>query len=189
MENVTIGILCSSSNSANLGSQVLASTLISHIVKDKNYDYMMGAGNTGIMRNIQSILIENGHIPIIVGVKDTQELEQSVASYKIEVENTFERTKEIYQNSDIILALSGGMGTFSEVYSMIDANMESNTQKPIFIYNVDHSYDYFVQDFNQKVTSGFADESILDYFKVISTEEELLENLTNYEKKESEVIR
>lgn len=190
MEQLTLGILMSSNDSANLESRVLASSVIQNLIQNKDYSYVMGASGNGIMRMAQELFAENNINPEIVGLANSVDLEKSISTYKVEVESVFERTKRIYEDSDALLFLSGGIGTFSELYAMLDANMEMPPSKPIFIYNADHSYDYFLADFNQKIKNGFADEDTLVNCYIANSEEELLTQLTQYEKtEESKVVR
>lgn len=172
-----LGILCSSSENANLESKKLASSLMKKIVRKKDYNYIMGAGATGMMHICQEILIENNANLKIIGIKESTDLNSSLATEKIQITNTFDRTKQIYEYSDILLFLSGGFGTMAELYSMLDANVETGNKKLIILYNNDHSYDAFLNDLKQKQEKGFVNKSIFEEFSICVSEEEVLETL------------
>jgi len=177
-----LGILCSSSQNAKLESKVLASTLIQNLAHEKDYEYVMGAGSNGIMKICQEILIENGAQLEIIGIRGSNDLNNSLATHKVQVANTFDRTKQICEDSDTFLFLSGGFGTMAELYSILDANIETNVKKPIIIYNADHSYDAFLSDLKQKQENGFVNSSIFDAFSICASEEEVFERLDMSEK-------
>ena len=177
----------SSNNNANLESRILISSIIQTLVENKNYDYVMGAGSTGMLYTAQELLSENGAAAEIIGLKDSRDLEKSIASYKVETENVFERTQRIYEDSDVLLFLPGGIGTIAELYAMLDANIENEKAKPIFIYNADHSYDLLLEDMKTKIKDGFISPQVLINCHEITTEEQLVEQLSTYEEKESKV--
>ncbi len=177
------GILCSSSDQANSKSKTLARGLIERLVHEKEYEYVMGAGSTGMMRMCQKIILENGASLEIVGIEKTKDLENSLATNKMQVVDTFERTRKVYQNSDILLFLSGGFGTMAELYGMMDASIEMEIKKPILIYNEDHSYDLFFADLKEKVRNGFASDPIFESFCIVSSQEELFDALEKIEER------
>ena len=70
----------------------------------------------------------------------------------------------------------------AELYSILDANIETNVRKPIIIYNADHSYDAFLSYLKQKQENGFVRSSIFDAFDICASEEEVFERLDMSEK-------
>ena len=72
-------------------------------------------------------------------------------------EDTFMRTKRIYEDSDLLLFMPGGTGTSAEMFSFLEQLRTDNSQKKIIIYNKDNNY----QNFNEAIRI-FVEEHICD---------------------------
>ncbi len=51
------------------------------------------------------------------------------------VDSTFDRLKFIYKNSDIFLILPGGLGTYSELFGILEELRNNNDSKKLILYN------------------------------------------------------
>ena len=123
---MNVGIMCGSRETASMESRLSNSRAVSEIA-DMGYTFVMGAGETGSMRDVKEILRENGNMLITVGNKF--ELDRTIADIKVEVSSTFERAERIYENSDVIIFLDGGTGTLSEFYSFLNNKVETDDKK------------------------------------------------------------
>lgn len=56
-------------------------------------------------------------------------------------ETTFDLKKALFEKSDLILCLPGGVGTLSEVLSFIEEDRSNEKHVPIIIYNANNYYD------------------------------------------------
>ena len=68
--------------------------------------------------------------------------------------------KEIARENGI----SGGLGTFTEFLGFLDNKKETNDDKPLIIYNEDHSYDFILKTFEDGVKRGCIDKNYKLYF-------------------------
>ena len=51
-------------------------------------------------------------------------------------DNTFERTKNIYEKSDVLIILPGGTGTLAELFSFLEEARTQPNDKKIILYNL-----------------------------------------------------
>lgn len=101
----------------------------------------------------------------------------------ISVETTMDRTKEIYQKSDLLLFLPGGLGTYSELLSCMSEVVEKKENKTIIIYNKDFFYTPVIKELYFLYKKRFINKNINEYCKIESESVEILEFI----KKEGEV--
>lgn len=175
---MNLAVMCGSYDTASLESRQENSEVIS-LVTNRPYTFIMGSGNTGSMRDVKEIIMEKGKTLIIVGKEE--ELDRSPGDVKISVETTFERLSTLYENSDAILCLSGGVGTKAEFYSFLNNNIETNNKKPLILYNADHSYDYILNDLKYGSKNGVVNSSYHHYFDVANNINDLAKILAHIE--------
>ena len=101
------------------------------------------------------------------------------------VANTFDRTKRIFETSDILLINYGGTGTVAEIFSFIEELKVEKLKngeitKKLIIYNKDNYYDSIFNFINETIINLFSDQSVEAYFKVFTDADELIEYLSTY---------
>lgn len=182
-----IGIMCSSNKNCNLESRMLAENIAQAISKT-DFGVVMGSGMTGLMGQIKEIFSEN-QVPLeVVGVEGDDDLETSVGDLKVTAPSSFARTEHLYQDSDIILFLPGGVGTLSEFYSMLDYKLEKGEGKPLILYNEDHSFDLVLKDIKERSTKGgFIDPKALFDFEVVNNQKEFDQVCQKYQEEKERV--
>lgn len=167
---MNVGIMCGSRDTASMESRLSNSRVVSEIA-DMGYTFVMGAGETGSMRDVKEILRENGNMLITVGNKF--ELNRTTADVKVEVSSTFERAERIYENSDVIIFLDGGTGTLSEFTSFLNNKIETDDKKKeLVLVNIDGVYNKQIDDLKRKYKEGLASNT-LTYFKEVRSPLEL----------------
>ena len=172
---MNVGIMCGSSDMASLESRDSNSEAV-YSIANKGYTFVMGAGESGSMRDAKEIIRENGNILITVG--NSLELGRTIADIKVEVSSTFERAERIYENSDVIIFLDGGTGTLSEFYSFLNNKVETDDKKKeLVVVNIDGVY-----DLKRRYKEGLA-SNVLKAFKEVRSPEELEAYLGEVEKK------
>lgn len=92
------------------------------------------------------------------------------------VDDTLVRFKDMYDLSDIILILPGGIGTLAELASALEEYRSNKDRKLIIIYNQDGYYSKIFEWMNQNINTGFLSQTLNNDFKVV----ENLENLKMY---------
>ena len=177
---MNVGIMCGSRDTASMESRLNNSRAVSEIA-DMGYTFVMGAGETGSMRDVKEILRENGNMLITVG--NSLELDRTTADVKVEVSSTFERAEKIYENSDIIIFLDGGTGTLSEFCSFLNNKIETDDKKKeLVLVNFDGVYDKIIDDLRRRYKEGLASKGEY-YFKEVKSPLELKEHLEKVENK------
>ena len=168
-----LGIMCGSLE-ANLDVRGINS-YVAKLIAGKDYDWVMGSGNTGSMHDIKEIAMENGRKVLTVGL----EREESPATIKVSLPT--ERVTALYNLSDAVVFLSGGLGTFTEFLGFLDNKKETNDNKPLIIYNEDHSYDFILKTFEDGVKRGCIDKNYKLYFDEVHDVFGLAESLQKAE--------
>ena len=177
---MNVGIMCGSSDMASLESRGSNSEAV-YSIANKGYTFVMGAGESGSMRDAKEIIRENGNMLITVG--NRFELERGNADVKVEVSSTFERAERLYENSDVIIFLDGGTGTMAEFYSFLNNKIETNDDKTkLVLYNKEGYYNKVIDDLKRRYKEGLA-SNILTYFKEVRGPLELETYLEEVEKK------
>ena len=176
---MNLGIMCGSYESASITTR-LNNSKVASLVASKDYTIVMSARESGSMRDIKEIIRENGNSLIAVGKES--ELDRVDTDIKIQVSSPFERLEALYENSDIILFLTGGLGTLAELYAFYSRKIEEQDNKPLIIYNEDHSFDLLLKDLNKRNALGLIDQNYNLHLDVANNEEELVKVLEHYEK-------
>lgn len=180
---MNLGIMTSSLDTLNLESKITFATALLTTLRDKDYNIVMGSGTKGLMGTVKEIAKENGSILTVVGYDDL-ELNKNDASVKIKVESPVERTKILLEESDVLLFGPGGLGTLSELFSILTTKVEIEDDKPIIIYNEDHSYDDVIRLLDKKEKDGSISKAYKTTFTIINNKEDLATILDSYEIKE-----
>lgn len=186
MENNIVFIGCSSRDAISDEYKEL-STNISKIFVEHNYSLATGGASTGMMgKSFLEFHQNKQNVYAYTVEKYEEDLENLPGAFKFIYENTFDRTKCLYQKGSIIIFLPGGTGTLAELFACIEENRTTNNPKQIILYNYNGFFDKVLDLIYYCVTNKFNDESIYTFFQVISTKEELKEILGN--KKENKVL-
>lgn len=181
---MNLGIICSSSDDANLDARLITGTISMMIAESKDYNIITSSSLKGPARQLKEIFMENKRKITIVG-KDAERLDFSHITNKVKAVNSFDRENKIYNLSDLLLFLPGGVDSYASLYSMIESKIESNSNKPLIIYNEDRSYDDIFIKLKKFNDSGFIPQGINYKYLVteVRTPKELFAILDEYEEK------
>lgn len=172
MENIVF-MGCSSRDAISDEYKELT-TNISQIFIDNNYSLATGGASTGMMgKSFLEFHKNEKNVYAYTVSKYEEDLENLPGAFKFIYETTFDRTKCLYQKGSIIIFLPGGTGTLAELFACIEENRTTTTPKQIILYNYNGFFDKVLDLIYYCVTNKFNDESIYNFFTVISSEEEL----------------
>lgn len=148
---------------------------ISKSLANKGYDLIIGGVNDKgmfgkIINNFKSRKIYLYTLKLY-----NEEVDKSIKCTYLDT--TFDRTKEIYKNSDKILFLPGGTGSLSEILSMLEEKRTINSDKEIIIYNQDGYYYDLIKFITKLIKNKFNDISILNYIKIFNDKDDLIKYL------------
>ena len=135
-----------------------------------------GGGGVGLMGELANgALAERG---TVIGVipEFMYELEwghEGITELKI-VKDMHERKKLVMQDSDAIIALPGGCGTFEELFEALTMKRLSFYLNPIILVNVNGFYDPLIKQLRRCVDEKFMDERHLEMWSVVDRVDEVL---------------
>ena len=140
-----------------------------------------GGANLGLMECVAQSAKERG--ATIMGVVPTKLEERGAVSDLLDItfrtDNLSDRKDVILRESDVLVALPGGVGTLDEVFHvMASASIGYHAKKVIF-YNVDGFWNPMFDFLGQLKDTRFARRPLENYYRVANNFEELVELLNS----------
>lgn len=170
-----IGIFCSASE--NIDKMYFdAARQIGEWMGKEGKTLVYGGAALGLMECVARATKENGGQ--VIGVVPSKLEEKGKVSALpdriIHTNNLSERKDVIVCESDILLALPGGIGTLDEVFHVMAAASIGYHRKRVVFYNINGFYDKLLAALKNIETEGFARQPLSNYYDVANTYEELL---------------
>ena len=140
-----------------------------------------GGANLGLMECVAQSAKEHG--ATIMGVVPTKLEERGAVSDLLDItfrtDNLSDRKDVILRESDVLVALPGGVGTLDEVFHvMASASIGYHAKKVIF-YNVDSFWNPMFEFLGQLNDTRFVRRPLENYYRVANNFEELVELLNS----------
>lgn len=136
-----------------------------------------GGANLGLMECVAKAAKEQG--ATIMGVVPTKLEESGAVSDLLDItfrtDNLSDRKDVILRESDIMIALPGGVGTLDEAFHVMASATIGYHAKKVVFYNVDGFWDPLLAFFRQLEITRFARRPLTSYYEVASTLDELIE--------------
>ena len=133
---------------------------------------------SGLMKECADSFTKEGKEKIGVSVDiykdDTNEDDYDELYYQ---KRPIDRTKKIYDISDVILFIPGGFGTLSEFFSFVIENEEMKQDKLIIIYNKDYFYTPLLEYLFKLRKEMFIRHDLSEYFFISSDIEEIVNKI------------
>lgn len=172
--NVFIG--CSSSEKINKKYLELTKEIASYLVS-MDYNLVFGACSKSMMGICYYKFINNGKgvtsVTPDVYEDDLKNLEES---RQIITSNTITRFETIYELSNLIVILPGGIGTLAELCSTIEEIRTIDNNKEVILVNYDGFYDEIINWIKKGKKLGFVS---LELDSIIS----IVENFDDFKEK------
>lgn len=152
-------VYCASSNHIHKDYMVAADILAEKLVEEK-IKIVYGGGGSGLMGRLANrALALNGQVlGIIPGfMKDIKWDHPEVADMEI-VADMHERKRRFIEQSDAIIALPGGPGTFEELFEAITLKQLGQHTHPIVIININGYYNPLIELLNNAISQKFMAE-------------------------------
>ena len=93
-------------------------------------------------------------------------------------DDTFERTKGIYDDSDFLILMPGGTGSTAEIMAFLEQartdSWDNKTPKTIVVYNKDGHYNQLLSQIKEYIDKGFNDDSIYEYLNIFNDKDDLI---------------
>ena len=170
---------CASRNTDVEEYNDLAKKIANYIVKG-NHSYVFGGCNNGLMGVSYKIVNSSDGSTIAEGVKAYEDeitsliANSSNPNLKTNIHNTVnERTNAVFKNSDVIIFITGGIGSIYELMSAIETKRAGEHNNPIFIINVNGYYDNLIRMLEKTYKEGFASLSNKEVYNICYSFEEL----------------
>lgn len=139
------------------------------------HELVFGGCNMGLMECVARAVKENGGTTLGV-VPDRVEDRGAVSSYVdrvVLVKSLSERKDVMMQESDVIIALPGGIGTLDEIFSVVASATIGYHNKRIILYNMEGCWDSLIALLKDLQESHFIRGHYTDYFLVANNLEQL----------------
>ena len=134
-----------------------------------------GGADMGLMECIAHSVKEHGGK--VMGVVPTKLEEKGRVSDLLDVTfhtvNLSDRKDVILRESDILVALPGGVGTLDEVFHVVAAATIGYHTKRVVLYNIDGFWDSMLAMLQQMETKGFIRRPLDQFLNVATTLDEL----------------
>ena len=140
-----------------------------------------GGGQIGLMGAVADAALARGGevIGVIPKFIEKWEVGHHGLSELHVVENMHERKKMMYELSDCIVVLPGGIGTLDETFEILTWRQLRVHHKPIIILD-DKGFWRPLHDMLEAIVkAGFADPKIFELFSFVSTIEDIFATLSN----------
>ena len=166
---------CSSYNSINQKYKDLAYN-VSEILAKRQDKLVFGGSDTGMMSKcLQTFRYYDCKVKAVSDIKYIDDLKDMEYDKEVVTPTTFERCKELYLSSELIVILPGGLGTLSELIAMIEEKRTREDKVNIILFNLDGFYDSFLNQIKLEISEGFIHNDIDKLIKVVNNIEEFKE--------------
>lgn len=144
----------------------VSNSLINH-----NCTLVFGGASSGLMGCVYNSFKEkNVSIYAIQTEHYKYELDKLDCNKKV-VSTTLNQMEEFMNNSDLLMYLPGGFGTYNEIFYMICEYINETHNKKIVIINIDHYFDGLIEIIEKIKREKFAKK--FDFITFINSIDEL----------------
>jgi uncharacterized protein (TIGR00730 family) len=170
---------------SNLGSELAFAKNaeeLGKIIATSKKKLVYGGGRKGLMGIIaDSVLAYDG---LVTGVI-TKQLEEIEVGHKnlselIIVDSMHQRKEIMFNVSDGIICLPGGVGTLDELFESLTWNHLGIHSKPIVLLNISKYYEPLYNFIIQTIKSGFLPEGALKRLCIANSPEESIDYIDNF---------
>lgn len=159
---------------------------VSSYLAYNNFDLIYGASSLSMMGQCYNEFVKYGRkVYAFTTSCYKDDLENLKKAKGVVLDSTFDLKKTMFNNSNLILVLPGGIGTLSELLSYIEEKRSNNKDIPIIIYNEDGFYDSVLAIIDKMIEEKFTSNVIYNSFNIVSDMGELKKLIENKFIKES----
>ena len=170
-----IAVYCASSTQIDQKYFAAAERLAEEMARaDK--ELVFGAGKMGLMGKLADTMIREGGklIGVIPEFMIALNWHHPQCTELIVTKDMAERKTVIWQRSDALVALPGGVGTLDELTEVLSLKQLGIVKQPIVILNTDGYYDGLVALLDRFIEEQFLAPVYKDMYRVVSKPEEVL---------------
>lgn len=170
-----IGVFCSANN--NIEKLYFDKTEeLGQWMGENGHTLVFGGCNIGLMDCVaKSVKSAGGRIiGVVPTLVEKNGKRSDILDVEINTENLSDRKDLLLIQSDIIVALPGGIGTLDEIFTVAASHTIGYHNKKVILYNIDHFYDTLIALLDDMTARNMIRGSINDYILCANTFEELI---------------
>jgi uncharacterized protein (TIGR00730 family) len=170
-----------SSSNALAESYYDAARRLGSVLGAAGLDIVYGGGGVGLMRAMaDNALAEGAHVHgVIPDFLNTVEHGHKNLSRLEVVQDMRERKHRMLVDSDAVISLPGGSGTFEEVFEVLTLKRLGQYLGPIVLVNTNCYFNHLERFLRHSVSERFMSELHLDMWSVVDEPEEVLDALSS----------
>jgi uncharacterized protein (TIGR00730 family) len=174
----SICVFCGARFGSIAGTRELAASLGELLAREK-MTLVYGGGGVGLMGVLANATLKAGGkaIGVIPRFLLEREAGHPALTETVVVENMHERKLQMFDRSDAIVVLPGGLGTLEEFFEVLSWRTLGLHAKPIVIVDLGGYWQPLAALLRSCVEGGFAEPSHLDVVAFIKTLDQLLPTL------------
>ena len=155
--------------------------MLGSLLAGAGIDVVFGGGGIGLMNDLADAVIENGGriTGVIPAFMQAEGWGHNGVTETIVTRDMSERKKKMFEMSDAVIALPGGVGTLEELTEAITLKQLSLFHGQILILNTRGFYDSLIDFIDRMVDSNFLRKEHKGIWKVVNTPDEIMEALKN----------
>ncbi len=178
-ENVKRVTVYASSSNGLAESYYDAAARLGAVLGRAGVDIVFGGGGVGLMRSMaDSALAQGAHVHgVIPGFLNTVEHGHKNLSRLEVVGDMRERKHRMIEDSDAVVTLPGGSGTFEEVFEVMTLKRLGQFLGPIVMVNTNNYFDRFVDFLEHSVAERFMSDLHMDMWSLVQEPEQVIEAL------------
>jgi len=153
-----------------------AAERLAEIFCDNGIELVFGAGRMGLMGKLADTMVAHGGrmTGVIPEFMVALKWYHPECTELIVTKDMPDRKTAIWQHSDALVALPGGIGTLDELSEVMSLKQLGQLNHPIVIVNIDGYYDSLIRMMQGYIDEHFMSPVFNDMLRVVSTPEEVL---------------
>lgn len=167
-------LICASSREEINKEYLLEAEKVGKELAKLNLQLIFGAASTGMMGKIEKQFTSISSYTVKKYIED---LKNIPSSKEYILDTTMDRTKEMYNQADVILLLPGGTGTLAELFSILEENRSIDSPKPFIIYNYNGYFDKVLELINNCISNNFNSPEIYNNFEILNNLDEIIKKI------------
>lgn len=161
-------VACSGEENIDLKYRNLASDVATSLVR-LNHKLIFSGCDTGASgKCYMTYRYESGKIKAILDVHDKNYLDNiEVDAYEV-MPSSFEKNKMIYQASDMILILPGGLECINLFFSVLEESKKRSENKQIILFNYDNFFTPILKHLGYLYNENFVSRDTIKLFSIVN---------------------
>lgn len=144
-------------------------------VADKGHTIVYGGVNSGLMECVAKATKDaGGHtIGVIPMIVEKNGRMSNYVDVEIPVDNLSDRKQLMMDQSDVFIALPGGLGTLDEIFTVVASATIGYHSKTVILYNMKGFWDSLIQMLDDLMQKGVIRGDWRQYIKTADSIEEI----------------